>query len=396
MAGFTELHCHSAYSFLDGASDPSELAATAAELGHEALALTDHDNVCGAMEFAHACKGVGVRPILGCELTVEVPRRMPRPVHVTLLVESARGWASLCRLITEAHRGTRTSNGLRYRAPSHQRDPLPPSVAIDELDRHTEGLVCLSGCARDGAVAGSWERGDPAGGAALARRLLGAFGPDRFRIELQRPLWRRDRSRNRWLTSLAESLGVPTVATGDAHAHDRSRLALQDAMVAVRLGATLDETEALRRGNSTSTLLACEGAPQGATRLMSAAARFRDHPEAVAETARLAERLRFDLTRELGYSYPGAEDRSADRRLAELCGVRIVHRYEGTPHRAEAERRLEEELALIRKLRLSCFFLLHHDMLELAREVAAEVRGPDSARRLLPPGRGRGSSVSSL
>ncbi|MGE5858067.1 MAG: DNA polymerase III subunit alpha, partial [Solirubrobacterales bacterium] len=281
------------------------------------------------------------------------------------------------------------------RAPLHQREPLPPSIPIDELERHTGGLICLSGCARDGAAAGSWERRDPAGGAALAGRLLRAFGPDRFRIELQRPLWRHDRSRNRWLASLAERLGVPTVATGDAHAHDRSRLDLQDAMVAVRLGATLDETEGLRRGNSASALLSAA----------EAAARFRDHPEAVAETARLAERLRFDLTRELGYSYPGAEEdmsgghknrRRTDRRLAELCRMRLIHRYEGTPHRAEAERRLEEELALIRELRLSGFFLLHQDMLELAREVAAEVRGPDSARRLLPPGRGRGSSVSSL
>ncbi|MGA8927694.1 MAG: DNA polymerase III subunit alpha, partial [Solirubrobacterales bacterium] len=254
-----------------------------------------------------------------------------------------------------------------------------------------------SGCARDGAVAGSWERGDPAGATYLARRLLRAFGPSHFRIELQRPLWRHDRSRNRWLASLAERLGVPTVATGDAHAHDRSRLPLQDAMVAVRLGATLDETEGLRRGNSSSALLSsCEGAPRGATRLVQPATRFRDHPEAVAETARLAERLRFDLTREIGYSYPGAEDRGADRRLAELCRVRLVHRYQGTPHRAEAELRLDEELALIRKLRLSGFFLLHQDMLELAREVAAEVRGQESARRLLPPGRGRGSSVSSL
>ncbi len=336
------------------------------------------------MEFAHACKGVGVRPIIGCELTVEVPRRMPRPVHVTLLVENARGWASLCRLITEAHCGTREGAGMR--------EALPPSIEIDELERHTEGLVCLSGCARDGAVAGNWERGDPAGATYLARRLLRAFGPSHFRIELQRPLWRHDRSRNRWLTSLAERLGVPAVATGDAHAHDRSRLALQDAMVAVRLGATLDETEALRRGNSASALLSAD----------RAATRFRDHPEALAETARLAERLRFDLTREIGYSYPGAEEdtaakrRRTDRRLAELCRLRLVHRYEGTPHRAEAERRLDEELALIRELRLSGFFLLHQDMLELAREVAAEVRGPDSARRLLPPGRGRGSSVSSL
>jgi error-prone DNA polymerase len=405
---YTELHCHSAYSFLDGASDPAELAATAAGLGHEALALTDHDNVCGAMEFAHACKGVGVRPIVGCELTVEVHRikrvalsrtlALARPVHVTLLVEDARGWGNLCRLITGAHRGTReptsTSDGLRYRAPSHlrpralshRREALPPSIPVEELEAHTDGLVCLSGCARDGAVAGTWERGDSAGAAYLARRLLRAFGPDRFRIELQRPLWRHDRSRNRWLASLAERLGVATVATGDAHAHERSRLALQDALVAVRLGATLDETEGLRRGNFASALLSAEGA----------VARFRDHPEAVAETERLAERLRFDLTRELGYSYPGAEDRDADRRLTELCRTRLVHRYEGTPHRSEAERRLEEELGLIRELRLSGFFLLHQDMLELAREVAAEVRGPDSARRLLPPGRGRGSSVSSL
>ena len=128
---YTELHCHSAYSFLDGASDPAELAATAASLGHEALALTDHDNVCGAMEFAQACKGVGVRPIIGCELTVEVPRRMPRPVHVTLLVENASGWASLCRLITEAHRGRRDARGppavdrdRRARAP-HRGAGLP-------------------------------------------------------------------------------------------------------------------------------------------------------------------------------------------------------------------------------------------------------------------------------
>ncbi|HET9120377.1 MAG TPA: error-prone DNA polymerase [Solirubrobacterales bacterium] len=373
---YTELHCHSAYSFLDGASDPAELAATAASLGYESLALTDHDNVCGAMEFAHACKGVGVRPLFGCELTVEVPRRLPRPVHVTLLVEDARGWGSLCRLITQAHEGTREGT----------RDPLPPSISIDQLERHTEGLVCLSGCARDGAVAGTWGRGDPASAADLARRLLRAFGPDHFRIELQRPLWRHDRSRNRWLASLAEELGVPAVATGDAHAHERARMPLQDAFVAVRLGATLDETEGLRRGNMASALLSGE----------QAAERFRDHPEAIGETERLAERLRFDLTRELGYSYPGAEDRGADERLAELCRVRLAHRYEGTPERAEAERRLDEELALIRDLRLSGFFLLHQDMLELAREVALEVRGPESARRLLPPGRGRGSSVSSL
>jgi error-prone DNA polymerase len=381
---YTELHSHSAYSFLDGASEPAELAAAAADLGYEALALTDHDNVCGAMEFAHACTGVGVRPIVGTELTVECGAET---AHVTLLVESAAGWANLCRLITEGHAGTRPKEG---------REPLPPSVPFEQLERHTEGLVCLSGCAGEGAVAGRWEAGDPGGAEALARRLLAAFGRDGFRVELQRPLWRRDRARNRWLASLAEGLGVPCVASGDVHAHHASRTRLQDALVSVRLGGPLDETEGRRRGNSASSLLQPAEARE----------RFRDHPKAVAESARLAERLRFDLTSDLGYSYPGAEDETADRRLAELCRGRLEQRYgrgatdsRGRPssaYRAEAEGRLEEELGLIRKLRLSGFFLLHHDMLELAREVAAEVRGPDSARRLLPPGRGRGSSVSSL
>src|SRR5262245_27303811 len=139
--GYVELHCHSAYSFLDGASTPIELAGAAAERGHSALAITDHDGLWGAMEFAHACTGVGVRPITGAELT------LADGAHLTLLVEDATGYTNLCRLLTEAHRFTR---------PRPDRDPLPPSVSFDELERHTEGLVCLSGCARDGPLARAW------------------------------------------------------------------------------------------------------------------------------------------------------------------------------------------------------------------------------------------------
>src|SRR3712207_6829449 len=219
------------------------------------------------------------------------------------------------------------------------------------------------------------------------RRLLSAFGRDAFRIELQRPFQRHDRALNRGLASLAERLGVPCVATGDVHAHTRARARLQDAFVAIREHTTLDASEPLRRGNHTHVL-----APPQAM-----AARFADHPDAVAETQRLAETLTFDLTSDLGYRYPGAEDEGADRRLAETCAVRFDHRYpHGNPHRAEAERRLEAELRLIAQLGLSGFFNLHHELLELAREVACEVRGPSAARQVLPPGRGRGSSVSSI
>ena len=119
-------------------------------------------------------------------------------------------------------------------------------------------------------------------------------------------------------------------------------------------------------------------------------------PRRSRSRGRLAERLRFDLTRDLGYSYPGSEDGSADRRLAQACAARFSERYDGTAEKPKAERQLEDELRMIAKLGLSGFFLLHRDLLELARDVAVEVRGPDSARSLLPPGRGRGSSVSSI
>ncbi|HET9592263.1 MAG TPA: DNA polymerase III subunit alpha, partial [Solirubrobacterales bacterium] len=368
---YVELHAHSAFSFLDGASAPLELAAAAAAQGYPAFALTDHDGVWGSMEFAHACKGFGVRPITGAELTLQGDR------HITLLVEDETGYRNLCRLLTAAHSHTRDNIA---------RSQTQPWATLEQVEEHAEGLVCLSGCARDGAVAGAFERGDTAGGERLARRLLGAFGRDRFRIELQRPYWRRDRARNRWLALLAERLDVPCVATGNVHSHDRRRAPLQDALVAIGLCETLEESEPRRRGNSTSAL----------TSPGAMAARFAEYPEAVAETERIAERLRFDLTEQLGYRYPGSEDPGADAELARVCNHHLGERYSGNARLLEAQWRLEEELAIIRKLGLSGFFLLHRDLLELAREVAAEVRGPESARGVLPPGRGRGSSVSSI
>ncbi|HET7418617.1 MAG TPA: error-prone DNA polymerase [Solirubrobacterales bacterium] len=383
---YVELHAHSAFSFLDGASTPMELAAAAAAQGYPAFALTDHDGVWGSMEFAHACKGFGVRPITGAELTVALPvdgTEVPlyggesSRRHLTLLVEDEAGYRNLCRLLTAAHAHTRDNT---------TRSQAQPWATFEQVEEHAEGLVCLSGCARDGAVAGAFERGDTAAGERLARRLRDAFGRDRFRLELQRPYWRRDRARNRWLSLLAERLDAPCVATGNVHSHDRRRAPLQDALVAIGLCETLEESEPRRRGNSTSAL----------TSPGAMAARFAEYPEAVAESERLAERLRFDLTQQLGYRYPGSEDPGADAELARICNHHLGERYSGNARLLEAQWRLEEELAIIRELGLSGFFLLHRDLLELAREVAAEVRGPESARGVLPPGRGRGSSVSSI
>jgi error-prone DNA polymerase len=360
---YVELHCHSAFSFLDGASLPNELVPTALALGHRSMALTDHNSVSGSMEFAVSARALGLRPIHGAEIDLTDGR------HLTLLVIDGRGWSNLCRVLTRAHAHTREG---RPGAP-----PSAPSVSLEVVLEYAEGLVCLSGCALRGVH-------DEPG----LRQLLDAFGPDRLRVELQRPFLSDDRARNRRLASLARRLGVPCVATGNVHAHVRARAPLQDAFVAVRTHTTLDSSEPLRRGNFSHVL----ATPEEMER------RFAEYPEAVAETAALADRLRFDLGNDLGYRYPGAEDEGAMRKLTELCDALIDDRYRDTPAeiRSRAGGRLQEELRIIDKLGLPGFFLLHHDMLVLAREVAVEVRGPGSARALLPPGRGRGSSVSSI
>ncbi len=357
---YVELHCHSAFSFLDGASLPDELVPAALELGYDTLALTDHNSVSGSMEFAVAARGLGLRPIHGAEIDLDDGR------HLGLLVEDGRGWSNLCRILVAAHAHTRDG---RPGAPA-----TPPATRLETVLANAEGLVCLSGCALRGV------HDEP-----TLRRLRGAFGRDGLRVELQRPFLRDDRARNRRLADLARRLGVPCVATGNVHAHTRARARLQDALVAVRLHMTLDASEPKRRGNFSHVLAAPE----------AMAARFPEHPEAVAESALLAERLRFDLGSDLGYRYPGSEDAEAMRKLSELCQARFGERYSGAL-RDSAAGRLQEELRIIDALGLAGFFLLHHDMLALARDVAIEVRGPDTARALLPPGRGRGSSVSSI
>jgi error-prone DNA polymerase len=361
---YVELHCHSAYSFLDGASHPEELAARAAELGYEALALTDHDGVYGSLEFAHAAKAFGVRPITGAEVT------LADGSHLTLLVETPQGYSNLCRLLTAAHAGTRPKEG----------ELLPPSLDRALFAKHNEGLICLSGCARHGLGTRN-----PNGAAELAA----VFGQDRFFVELQRPYERGDAQRNARLRNLAETIGVQTIATGDAHAHVPKRALLQDAMVAIKHRTSLEGAERERRGNHESVLLAPE----------AAAERFPDDLEAVARTAELAARLEFDLTEELGYRYPDFSDRDepAIAQLTAVCNHAFEARYGGANgHKRKARARLDEELALIGELGLAGFFLLHWEVLELAKEVAREVRGRDSPRHALPPGRGRGSSVGSI
>jgi len=305
-----------------------------------------------------------VQPITGAEVSLSDGS------HVTLLVESPRGYANLCRLLTAAHAGTRPK----------PTEPIPPSLDRHRFAELNEGLVCLSGCARDGLAVRNGN------GAA---ELASIFGQDRFFVELQRPYERGDAQRNARLRQLADTIGVQTVVTGNVHAHNRRRALLQDAMVAIRNNTSLEGAERERRGNHECVLL-----PPAAM-----VERFPDDLDAVARSAELAERLEFDLTQELGYRYPDFSDRDepAIAELTKVCARAFEARYSGANgHNRKARARLDEELALIGDLGLAGFFLLHWEVLELAADVAREVRGRETPRHSLPPGRGRGSSVGSL
>ena len=179
------------------------------------------------------------------------------------------------------------------------------------------------------------------------------------------------------------------MATGDVHSHSERRAVLQDALVAIGHCTTLDGSERERRGNRECVLR-----PSA-----EMAERFPDDPAAVTRTVELAARLEFDLTQELGYRYPDFADgqETADAQLRRVCERAFAERYAGANGlKRRARERLEEELRLIAYLELSGFFLLHFEVLELAREIALDLRGPSAARNALPPGRGRGSSVGSI
>ena len=368
---YIELHCHSAFSFLDGASLPEQLALTASQLGYPALALTDHHGLYGSMAFAQEAKQLGLQAITGAELT------LLDGSHVTLLAETPEGYANLCRLITEAHLG--------------RDDRRDPRLEFASLEARHAGLIVLSGC-RNGLLPGVLRRDGLAAARRFAERCRAVFGKENFVIELQRNYVRGDLALTRALKALADDVHLSVVATGNVHYHARERHRLHDVLVAIRHRTTLDGSHDVRHANSEFFLRP----PQEVETL------FRDCPDAVANTLVLAERCReFDLTRDLGYRFPdfhGAERAPAPRALAELCRARLEERYPaGSPHRGEAERRLAEELRLVERHGLSGFFLVYHDLFDLARQVAADVRrGSRRAQGGLLPGRGRGSSVSSV
>ncbi len=379
---YVELHLHTAFSFLDGASMPAEYAAQAAAYGYTALAVTDHDGLYGAMEFAQAIKAEGIQPITGAEITLDDGS------HLTLLAENRTGYGNLCRLITDAKHGRLPAPVTLDGTPDE-----PDLLTTSHLGTYAEGLILLTGC-REGQLSTAVAEERIADAEHILRTYISWFGSDNVVVELQQNYVFGDTQRVAGLVALADRFGVRYAATGNVHYHEQQRHRLQDVVVSIANRATLDASHQQRRANAQFHLKT----PEEMETI------FRNYPEAIRTTEIIAERCKdFDLTSDLHYHFPDYEtssDETPDEHLARVCYESFEQRYtETSPGRkAKAREQLHEELRLIGKHNLAGFFLMYRDLLNLARDVSAEIRGREvqGSRSFLPPGRGRGSAVSSI
>jgi len=347
---YVELHCHSHFSFLDGASSPDDLVSRAGELGMSALALTDHNGLYGIVKFRNAANEQGIKPVIGAEMTLD------GGYHITLLAKNMTGYSNLCRLISQAQVG-------------HSKGQASLSPAM--LESYHDGLFCLSGCEKGEIPCLILnDRRDEA--IKAARRYFDIFDQD-FYIELHNNLCPKDQRLCRDLVGLASSLGIGCVATNNVHYARREGHHLQDILVCIRNRSTLDSSHHLRRPNSEYYLKSVE----------EMARLFVEYPQAVANTLRIAKECNLDpdlsIHRFPDFSAPPGE--TADTYLEKLCGEQVRHKYQ--PVTEEVERRLKDELRLIHKLGLAGYFLTVWDIMEYAK-------------RNDIPAQGRGSAASSI
>ncbi len=345
MSGYVELHCHSCFSLLDGASTPEVLVERAAQLGMPALALTDHDGLYGAVRFYVAARERGIHPIFGAEATLEGGS------HLLLLAEDRAGWANLCALLSRAQlEGSKGEARLR----------------LSWLRGRTDGLIALTGC-RHGRVPSLLLAGEKDKAARALRTLKTLFGPRRLYVELQHHLHRDDDSLMADLAELAETLRLPIVATHNVHYATRDGHRLHDVLTAIRHNVPLDEAQPYLRANSEYFLQSVD----------EMARRFAAYPGALEATQEIAHRCRVEPNFR-GDALPPQPDRcDPDLRLAELCRAALPARY--PRHRDKAAQQLEHELRVIAQTRLAGYFLLVWDIVRFAKDRGILVRGRGSA-----------------
>jgi error-prone DNA polymerase len=350
MNNYVELHCHSNFSILDGASHPEDLVTRASEIGIPALALTDHDGLYGIIPFYKACLAAGLKPVIGAEMTLE------NGSHITLLAKNNKGYSNLCRLITRAQ--------LEHRKGS-------PAIDKKDLARYSGDLICLSGC-RKGEITTliASERTEKAH--EIAGGYIDIFGRENFYIELQNNLYPEDKRTCHALVELAGKLNLGYVATNNVHYATREGHRLHDVLTCVRNRTSLDKCAALRLNSEFHLKSSKE-----MTEL------FQDYPEAISNTIAIVEKCsaNLDFSQYRFPDFPLPEGETAASYLAKLCWQKIHKRYANV--NPEVEGKVNYELNLIEKLGLSGYFLVVWDIM-------------DYAERNCIPAQGRGSAANSI
>lgn len=345
-AAFVHLHVHSPFSFLDGAGSIEALVRRAADLGQPALALTDHNNLSGAVRFVRAAQAVGIKPILGTEVTTA------GGYHLVLLARDEGGYRNLCRLLTQAH-----LEGGREQ----------PAVTEENLAAHHRGLVALSGCRR-GKIPSLILQGRLAEAETTARKLQTLFGSD-FYLELVAGLLPGDNYLHRTLAGLGAALEIKLVATGNVHYVHKEDFPLHDLFTCVRAHTTVSAVHSERPLNAENYL-------KPATEMAASLAAY---PQALTESIRLAESLSPSLPmgKLLFPLFPAPPGETAVSMLHRLTFRGASERYSRLTDKLR--RRLEQELAVISELGFADYFLVLWDVVREAKMRGIRCAGRGSA-----------------
>ena len=368
-APFVHLHVHSEFSLLDGACRTDDLAKKAAEYGMPAVALTDHGNLFGAIEFYKACKDAKVKAIIGCEVYMAPGDRRERKAnsareastHFLLLAKNEKGYHNLLKLVSAAH-----LEGQYYK----------PRIDKEILREHAEGLIATSACLK-GEIAQHILQEQVEHAENSMREFQSMFAPGDFYLEVHRHGIPAQEQVLKQLVVSGKKLGIKLVAANDVHYMAKEDASAHDALLCIGTGAMLSDEKRMRYPSQEFYFKSPE----------EMEALFHDLPEAIASTVEIAEKC--NLTIELGKNkfpaYPPPDERSREQYLRDLCQEGVEKRY--APFGGvtkEIQERLDFELAVLEKTGFTSYFLIVWDFIDYAK------------RQGIPVGPGRGSAAGSL
>ncbi|HEU0050779.1 MAG TPA: DNA polymerase III subunit alpha, partial [Patescibacteria group bacterium] len=365
---FVHLHVHSMYSLYDAIGGVDEIVERAKELGYDAIALTDHNALYGAIEFYEAATKAGIKPILGIEANVAKNKHTDKrsnidthSTHITLLAETEEGYHHLLQLITISY-----IDGFYYK----------PRIDKDLMRTYGKGLICLSGCSKS-EIAMAAEAHDLVRAEELIREYQSIFGKENFFLELiHHPESATQIDINENLIALGKTTGAPVVVTRDAHYLSSEYREAQDVLLCIHNGRVLSDPN--RPSMSFMDMSLC-----GPEEMIEA---WKDHPEAIENTRKIADRcnVKIELGKNMLPSFDVPEGETPMSYLRTLCEKGFEERYKDPETRKQAHERMEFELATIERMGFAAYFLIVQDYIVWAKEHGVIV-GP-----------GRGSAAGSV